>query len=84
MHMPLHAHTLHAHGMPHACVQTALTPHVHVHVHVQAHAHVHVHVHVHAHEHVHVHVHVQVSGSGSNVYTLKRTGDVYSCSCPAW
>ena len=72
MHMPLHAHTLHAHGMPHACVQTALTPHVHVHVHV------------HAHEHVHVHVHVQVSGSGSNVYTLKRTGDVYSCSCPAW
>jgi hypothetical protein len=27
---------------------------------------------------------VQVSGSGSNVYTLKRTGDVYSCSCPAW
>ena len=76
MHMPLHAHTLHAHGMPHACVQTALTPHVH--------AHAHVHVHAHEHEHVHVHVHVQVSGSGSNVYTLKRTGDVYSCSCPAW
>ena len=26
----------------------------------------------------------QVAGSGSNVYTVKRTGAVYSCSCPAW
>lgn len=27
---------------------------------------------------------VQVKGSGSSVYTLKNTGGVYSCTCPAW
>jgi len=27
---------------------------------------------------------VEVPGSGSNVYTLKNTGGVYSCTCPAW
>lgn len=27
---------------------------------------------------------VQVQGSGSSVYTLKNTGGVYSCTCPAW
>jgi len=26
----------------------------------------------------------EVQGSGSNRYTLKNTGGVYSCSCPAW
>jgi DNA ligase-1 len=26
----------------------------------------------------------EVQGSGSNVYTLKNSGGVYSCSCPAW
>ncbi len=26
----------------------------------------------------------QVKGSGSSVYTLKNTGGVYSCTCPAW
>ena len=26
----------------------------------------------------------QVSGSGSSVYTLKNSGGVYSCTCPAW
>jgi DNA ligase-1 len=26
----------------------------------------------------------QVSGSGSAVYTLKNSGGVYSCTCPAW
>lgn len=26
----------------------------------------------------------EVSGSGSNVYTLKNSGGVYSCTCPAW
>ena len=26
----------------------------------------------------------QVKGSGSAEYTLKNTGGVYSCSCPAW
>lgn len=26
----------------------------------------------------------EVEGSGSAVYTLKNTGGVYSCSCPAW
>ena len=26
----------------------------------------------------------EVKGSGSSVYTLKNTGGVYSCSCPAW
>ncbi len=26
----------------------------------------------------------QVKGSGSAVYTLKNSGGVYSCSCPAW
>jgi len=25
-----------------------------------------------------------VQGSGSSVYTLKNTGGVYSCTCPAW
>src|SRR5262245_22008630 len=25
-----------------------------------------------------------VKGSGSAVYTLKNSGGVYSCSCPAW
>ena len=25
-----------------------------------------------------------VQGSGSNMYTLARRGDVYSCTCPAW
>jgi DNA ligase 1 len=27
---------------------------------------------------------VQVLGSGNSRYTLKNTGGVYSCSCPAW
>lgn len=27
---------------------------------------------------------IQVQGSGSSVYTLKNTGGVYSCTCPAW
>jgi DNA ligase 1 len=27
---------------------------------------------------------VQVKGSGSSVYTLKNTGGVFSCTCPAW
>ena len=26
----------------------------------------------------------EMQGSGSNPYTLKNTGGVYSCSCPAW
>jgi DNA ligase-1 len=26
----------------------------------------------------------EVKGSGSSVYTLRNTGGVYSCSCPAW
>ncbi|MFO0555016.1 MAG: DNA ligase [Polyangiaceae bacterium] len=26
----------------------------------------------------------KIPGSGSSVYTLKNTGGVYSCSCPAW
>jgi DNA ligase 1 len=26
----------------------------------------------------------QVKGSGSSVYTLKNSGGVYSCTCPAW
>jgi DNA ligase-1 len=26
----------------------------------------------------------EVKGSGSNVYTLKNSGGVFSCSCPAW
>jgi DNA ligase-1 len=26
----------------------------------------------------------EVQGSGSNKYTLKNTGGIYSCSCPAW
>jgi DNA ligase-1 len=26
----------------------------------------------------------QVKGSGSSMYTLKNSGGVYSCSCPAW
>ncbi|MDP1825974.1 MAG: DNA ligase [Archangium sp.] len=26
----------------------------------------------------------EVKGSGSSIYTLKNTGGVYSCSCPAW
>lgn len=26
----------------------------------------------------------QVKGSGSSIYTLKNSGGVYSCSCPAW
>ena len=26
----------------------------------------------------------QVKGSGSSVYTLKHSGGVYSCTCPAW
>lgn len=26
----------------------------------------------------------QVNGSGSSVYTLKNSGGVYSCTCPAW
>ena len=25
-----------------------------------------------------------VAGSGANMYTIKRTGDSYHCSCPAW
>lgn len=25
-----------------------------------------------------------VAGSGANTYTIKRTGDSYFCSCPAW
>ena len=28
--------------------------------------------------------HTQVNGSGSAVYTLKNSGGVYSCTCPAW
>jgi DNA ligase-1 len=28
--------------------------------------------------------HTQVNGSGSSVYTLKNSGGVYSCTCPAW
>lgn len=27
---------------------------------------------------------IQVKGSGSSLYTIKYTGGVYSCSCPAW
>ncbi len=27
---------------------------------------------------------IQVQGSGSSIYTLKNTGGVYSCTCPAW
>jgi DNA ligase-1 len=27
---------------------------------------------------------IQVKGSGSSMYTLHRSGDVYSCTCPAW
>jgi DNA ligase 1 len=27
---------------------------------------------------------VEVSGSGSSRYTLRNTGGVYSCTCPAW
>ena len=27
---------------------------------------------------------VEVKGSGSSVYTLKNSGGVYSCTCPAW
>lgn len=27
---------------------------------------------------------VQIKGSGSSVYTLKNSGGVYSCTCPAW
>ena len=27
---------------------------------------------------------IQVQGSGSSVYTIKNTGGVYACSCPAW
>lgn len=27
---------------------------------------------------------LQVPGSGSAVHTIKRSGGVYSCSCPAW
>ena len=27
---------------------------------------------------------VEVKGSGSSIYTLKNTGGVYSCTCPAW
>ncbi|MFO1042898.1 MAG: DNA ligase [Planctomycetaceae bacterium] len=27
---------------------------------------------------------IEVQGSGSSVYTLKNTGGVYSCTCPAW
>lgn len=26
----------------------------------------------------------KVKGSGSSVYTLKNTGGIYSCTCPAW
>ena len=26
----------------------------------------------------------EMQGSGSTPYTLKNTGGVYSCSCPAW
>ena len=26
----------------------------------------------------------QVKGSGSSIYTLKNTGGLYSCTCPAW
>ncbi len=26
----------------------------------------------------------QVKGSGSSIYTLKNSGGVYSCTCPAW
>ena len=26
----------------------------------------------------------EVKGSGSSIYTLKNTGGVYSCTCPAW
>ncbi len=26
----------------------------------------------------------EVQGSGSSVYTIRNTGGVYSCSCPAW
>ena len=26
----------------------------------------------------------EVQGSGANTYTLKRTGGVYTCTCPAW
>jgi DNA ligase-1 len=28
--------------------------------------------------------HTEVKGSGSAVYTLKNSGGVYSCTCPAW
>jgi DNA ligase-1 len=27
---------------------------------------------------------VQVKGSGTSVYTLRNTGGIYSCTCPAW
>ncbi len=27
---------------------------------------------------------IEVQGSGSSVYTIKNTGGVYACSCPAW
>ncbi len=27
---------------------------------------------------------VEIKGSGSSVYTLKNSGGVYSCTCPAW
>jgi DNA ligase-1 len=27
---------------------------------------------------------VEVKGSGSSVYTLRNTGGIYSCTCPAW
>ncbi len=27
---------------------------------------------------------VEVQGSGSSIYTIRNTGGVYSCSCPAW
>lgn len=27
---------------------------------------------------------IQVQGSGSSVYTIKNTGGVYACTCPAW
>jgi DNA ligase-1 len=27
---------------------------------------------------------IEVAGSGSAIYTLKNTGGVYTCSCPAW
>lgn len=27
---------------------------------------------------------IEVQGSGSSVYTIKNTGGVYACTCPAW